>query len=68
MARCAAVLVGSLIALASLLRHVPVWVASLRGVLSFLAVLAALQIGLTALERALAGDAKKRDESTGGQP
>lgn len=63
--RCLAAASGALIALVSLLQHVPVWVASLRGGLAWLAMTLALKLGLSALERALAGDAARKPETEG---
>jgi len=61
--RCLAVVSGALIALVSLLQHVPVWVASLRGGLAWLVMSVAVKVGLAALERALAGDAARQPET-----
>lgn len=48
----AAVAAGALAALISLIHHVPVSVASLRGGLAWLAVLVVAKLGLVAFERA----------------
>jgi hypothetical protein len=53
------VVTGSLIALLSLLQHVPVWVASLRGGLAFLVLVLVLELGLSALGRTLDGGTRK---------
>ncbi|MEW6073163.1 MAG: hypothetical protein AB1726_11315 [Planctomycetota bacterium] len=50
---------GCLAALVSLLNHVPVRTASLRGAVAYAAVLVVAKLGLFALERALALEARK---------
>ena len=49
--RRAATAAGAITALTSLLSHTPVWVASMRGALAWLAVLALTRVGSWLLER-----------------
>ena len=62
-----AVAAGSLAALLSLLHHVPVSVASLRGGAAWLLVLVLSRLGWFALDRALDfdGASKRPDQGTG---
>ena len=55
-----------LAALISLLNHVPLYTASLRGVVAYAAVLVVAKLGLFALERSIAIEerAKEADDET----
>jgi hypothetical protein len=57
-----AVAAGSLAALLSLLSHVPVPIACLRGAAAWALVLVVSRIGLVALERALTLDLRPRGD------
>jgi hypothetical protein len=56
-----AVVAGAIVALVSLAEHTPVWMASLRGGLTFLVVRTVGRVGLAALEQALSADRAKRE-------
>ena len=58
LARRTAVAAGCFAALVSLLNHVPVSVASMRGAAAFAAVLVIAKLGLAALQASLAADAR----------
>ena len=55
--RCAAVFGGALIALLSLLQHTPVWVASLRGGLTWFVLAWVSRLGMDALAKVFEADA-----------
>ncbi len=63
-----AVTAGSFVALLSLFHHIPVSIASLRGGIAYIAVLAVGRFGGFALERAVAFDrAASRKDDKGGE-
>ena len=59
---------GSFVALISLVYHVPVSVAALRGAAAYLAVLLVLKLGFFALEKSLAADLRARGGGKGESP
>lgn len=66
--RRAAVAAGSFVALVSLVHHVPVSVASLRGAGAFAAVFVVMKVGCLALESSLASDLRAREGDESQEP
>ena len=67
LARRVAVAAGCFTALISLLHHVPVSVASMRGAATFFAVVLVAKLGLSAVEASLAADRRAEGDSTDDQ-
>jgi hypothetical protein len=65
LARRVAVAAGAFAALVSLLNHVPVSVAAMRGAAAFAAVLVIAKVGLAALSASLHADERTRDAGGG---
>jgi hypothetical protein len=61
LARRVAVAGGCFAALVSLLNHVPVSVASMRGAAAFVVLLVIARLGLAALSASLAADGRRED-------